>query len=129
MKRYETLTPDDIIRIYYEWEGIMYEGPAWCRKSTYNEVLDIYTCDHEEDLRCEDCLRRWLEEEVKPDPVWYSKEFIMEQVAALIEHDRSDLDLYFILDQVLADTPEQIRYKSVESYLEALEEAGHERIL
>lgn len=129
MKRYETLTPDDIIRIYYEWESIMYEGPAWCRKSTYNESLSIYTCDHEEDLRCEDCLRRWLEEEVKPDPVWYSKEFIMEQVAALIEHDESGLSLFYILDQVLADTPEQIRYKSVESYLEALEEAEHERVL
>ena len=33
MRRFETLSPDDIIRIYYEWEGIMYEGPAWCRKS------------------------------------------------------------------------------------------------
>ena len=61
------------------------------------------------------------------ETVWYSKQFVMEQVAALIEHDESGLSLFHILDEVLADTPEQIRYKSVDAYFEAIHEAMEEK--
>ena len=120
MRRYETLTPDDIIRICDEWADLSAKDPDWC-KAEYNEADDNRICPW--CLSCDDCLREWLEEEIKPDPVWYSKQFIMEQVAALIEHDESGLSLFHILDEVLADTPEQIRYGSVDKYLKAMEEA------
>lgn len=127
-QRYETLTPDDIIRICKEWSDYSTEEDlSWCKGVRFDPEDMEYYCMSEEDLTCEDCLRRWLEEEISPDPVWYSKQFVMEQVAALIEHDESGLSLFHILDEVLADTPEQIRYKSVEAYLEAIHEAMEEK--
>lgn len=127
MRRYETLMPDDIIRICKEWsDAYMEESPTWCQGAGYDSFLDAFLCP--EGKNCETCLRKWLEEEIKPDPVWYSKQFIMEQVAALIAYDASDLALYHILDEVLADTPEEIRYRNVEKYFKAMEEAEHERI-
>ena len=125
MKRFETLTPDDIIRICKEWNT---EDPPWCMGMRYDpEDVEFYCTAEEEDLTCADCLRRWLEEEIKPDLVWYSKGFVMEQVAALIEHDESGLSLFHILDEVLADTPEQIRYGDVEAYFEAILKAMEEK--
>lgn len=128
MRRYETLTPDDVLRICDEWADLSAKDPGWC-KSKYDEAKDECICPDTQD--CEECLRKWLEEEVTAEPVmhptwdraWYSKKFVMEQVAALIEHDVSDLSLFHILDEVLADTPEQIRYGSVEKYFKAMEEA------
>ena len=124
MKRYETLMPDDVLRICKEWLDLGEEDPRWC-KSEYNEADDKWICP--DDQNCETCLCKWLEEEISPDPVWYSKQFVMEQVAALIEHDESGLSLFHILDEVLADTPEQIRYKSVDAYFEAILEAMEEK--
>ena len=128
MRRYETLSPDDILRICDGWADLTTQDPEWC-KSEYNEELDQWDCP-EGSGTCDDCLRKWLEEEVTAEPVmhptwgraWYSKQFVMEQVAALIEHDASDLDLFNILDEVLADTPEEIKYASVAKYYEAKEE-------
>ena len=123
-QRYEMLTPDDIISMVYQ-DDWSYD-PPYCKVTTLNNGKDYaYICP--EGATCRNCLKAWLEEEVKQDPVWYSKEFIMEQVAALIEHDESGLSLFHILDEVLADTPEQIRYGSVDAYFEAILEAMEEK--
>ena len=64
-QRYETLSPDDIIRICKEWSDYSTEEDlSWCRGVRYAPEDDEYYCMLEEDLTCADCLRRWLEEEV-----------------------------------------------------------------
>ena len=60
-QRYETLTPDDIVMIHFS--GFMEEDPPWCKEMRYDPEDDENHCT-EDGLRCEDCLRAWLEEEV-----------------------------------------------------------------
>lgn len=134
MRRYETLTPDDVLRICDEWADLSAKDPDWC-KAEYNEADDNWICPG--CLICDDCLREWLEEEVTADPVmhptwgrcWYSKTFIMEQLDTI---EARENPLTFgsgigrtreVLDMVLADTPEEIAYTSAAKWYTEEEKA------
>lgn len=60
-KRYQTLTPKDVVTIVTEWEGLG-GAPQWCKDVGYDQFLDAYVCP--QDRKCEVCLTAWLEEEV-----------------------------------------------------------------
>lgn len=62
-KRYQTLTPEDIVTIVTEWEDLTGDPQQWCKDVCYDTFLDVYVCPS--DKKCEDCLRAWLEEEVE----------------------------------------------------------------
>lgn len=61
-KRYQTLTPEDVVAIAKDWADLEGEGPQWCKDVAYDQFLDAYICPP--DINCEDCLKAWLEEEV-----------------------------------------------------------------
>ena len=60
-RRYQTLTPEDIVTIVTEWE-VLGGAPQWCKDVGYDQFLDAYVCPS--DKKCEDCLTAWLEEEI-----------------------------------------------------------------
>ena len=61
-QRYQTLTPDDIINI--RWSSYSEEVLPWCKSERYDPKVDEYVCP-DLGIRCDDCMRRWLEEEVE----------------------------------------------------------------
>jgi len=61
-KRYQALTPEDVVTIAKDWADDVGEGPQWCKGVAYDQFLNAYTCPPE--FNCEDCLKAWLEEEI-----------------------------------------------------------------